>query len=160
MIFVTVGTQKFQFNRLLQSIDEDIASKRISDIVFAQIGESDYIPQNYAYQRFLSPTDYDEKINQCDILISHGGVATIVKGILAQKKVIVVPRLKKYGEHIDDHQREIADEFEKQNYIVQCINENELPIKIKSVKIHEFAVYHSQRKEIISIIENYLDELN
>ena len=86
--------------------------------------------------------------------------ATIVKGILAKKKVIVVPRLKKYGEHIDDHQREIAEEFEKQNYIVQCLNENELPIKIKSVKIHEFATYHSQRSAIISIIENYLDGLN
>ena len=44
MIFVTTGSQKFQFNRLLQKIDLLIEEGMISVVVFAQIGVSDYQP--------------------------------------------------------------------------------------------------------------------
>ena len=46
MIFITVGSQKFQFNRLLEQIDLLIENKIIKEEVFAQIGSSDYIPKN------------------------------------------------------------------------------------------------------------------
>ena len=46
MIFVTVGTQKFQFDRLLKEIDSLIASKYIKEKVFIQRGNSTYLPQN------------------------------------------------------------------------------------------------------------------
>ena len=160
MIFVTVGTQKFQFNRLIHSIDKNINIGKISDTVFAQIGNSSYIPQNFSFQRFLSAEEYNEKMSQCDIVVSHSGVATIVKGIQLGKKVIVVPRLKEYGEHVDDHQRQIAEAFAKQNYIVQCLDVEELPNIIRNVKLHEFAAYQSQRTKVINIIENFLKTSN
>ena len=47
MIFITTGSQKFQFNRLLQKIDELVAEGTIKDEVFAQIGYSDYVPKHY-----------------------------------------------------------------------------------------------------------------
>ena len=50
MILITVGSQKFQFNRLLSKIDELIEKKVITDKVFAQIGVSDYKPKNYEFQ--------------------------------------------------------------------------------------------------------------
>ena len=46
MIFVTLGSQKFQFNRLLKAVDE----LDTDDEIFAQIGYSNYKPQNYAYK--------------------------------------------------------------------------------------------------------------
>lgn len=49
MIFITLGSQKFQFNRLLQAVDQLIEKSVIEDEVFAQIGYSDYQPKHYAY---------------------------------------------------------------------------------------------------------------
>ena len=45
MIFITLGSQKFQFNRLLKAVDELVAAGKIKDEVFAQIGYSDYKPR-------------------------------------------------------------------------------------------------------------------
>lgn len=159
MIFITVGTQKFQFNRLIQTVDRFVGEGKISDDVFAQVGNSDYIPQNFPYKRFLSIMEYDEYMEKCDIIIAHSGVATIIKGIQAGKKVIVVPRLKKYEEHVDDHQCQIADAFEEKNLIVQCLNVNELPGIIGNVESHQFAKYQSQRIKVINTIENYINGL-
>ena len=50
MIFITLGSQKFQFNRLLKAVDELVAAGKIKDEVFAQIGYSDYKPMSMAKQ--------------------------------------------------------------------------------------------------------------
>ena len=47
MIFITLGSQKFQFNRLLRAVDELIEKGVIDDTVFAQIGYSDYEQTQY-----------------------------------------------------------------------------------------------------------------
>ena len=53
-IFITLGSQKFQFNRLLIAVDKLCEKKVIcGDDVFAQTGYSDYIPQNFGYNNFL-----------------------------------------------------------------------------------------------------------
>ena len=62
MIFITLGSQKFQFNRLLRAADELIASGALQEEVFAQTGYSDYQPQHYAFQPFLNREEYAERI--------------------------------------------------------------------------------------------------
>lgn len=56
-IFITLGSQKFQFNRLLKAVDE-LCEKGTVDAedVFAQIGYSDYLPKNFSYKKFLDET--------------------------------------------------------------------------------------------------------
>ena len=61
MILISVGSQKFQFNRLLKKIDELIEKNIITDKVFAQIGVSDYIPKKYEYSDFLSTEDFNKR---------------------------------------------------------------------------------------------------
>ena len=53
-IFITLGSQKFQFNRLLIAVDKLCEKKVISgEDVFAQTGYSDYVPRNYSYNNFF-----------------------------------------------------------------------------------------------------------
>ena len=112
MIFVTVGSQKFQFNRLLQKIDELIDQKVITEEVFAQIGVSDYKPRNYEYTDFTTQEEFLKKIEECDLVITHAGTGVIVNSVKRGKKVIGTPRLEKYGEHVDDHQIQLIKELE------------------------------------------------
>ena len=159
MIFVTVGTQKFQFNRLLQLVDDLVAHAIIEEEVFAQIGNSDYQPQHYKFQKFLNKTDFESMVEQCNILITHSGVATIIIGLKYEKKVIVVPRLEKFREHVDDHQVQIAQSFSKQNLVMMCGEKDNLGELINKVKGHKFAKYKSQRKLMIETIRDYLKNI-
>ena len=104
MIFVTVGSQKFQFNRLLKKIDELVEDGTIKEKVFAQVGVSDYKPKYYEYVDFMTQEEFNNKIDKADVVITHAGTGVIVNSVKKCKKVIGVPRLSKYGEHVDDHQ--------------------------------------------------------
>lgn len=103
MIFITLGSQKFQFNRLLKAIDKLIEQGKIKEEVFAQIGYSDYQPINYNYKQFLDRDEFASMEGRADIVITHGGTGAIIGAVKKGKKVIAVPRLAKYGEHVDDH---------------------------------------------------------
>ena len=158
MIFVTLGTQKFQFNRLLRMMVDLIENKKIHERVFAQIGNSDYLPQYYEYCNFLSNNDYEEYIKNCDILVSHSGVGTIMTGLKYRRKIIVVPRLSKYGEHIDDHQTQIAQSFSKLNYVLMYSDEdNNMEQLIVDATTKHFSNYSSCRNQVIDTIRQYID---
>ena len=141
-IFVAVGTQKFPFNRLLKLAEE--LSKEGQE-VFVQTGNSDYKSSAYSSAAFLNPLEYEKKIAECDVLVTHSGVGTIISGIKSGKKVIVVPRLSKNGEHVDDHQIQIADAFSKLNFILQYKEGDKISDLVEQAKNKEFAQYESGR---------------
>lgn len=95
MIFITLGSQKFQFNRFPQAVDELIDKDVIKEAVFAQIGYSDYKPRNYAFKEFLDRDEFAAQEGKCEILITHGGTGAIIGAVKKGKKVIAVPRLAK-----------------------------------------------------------------
>ena len=71
MIFVTVGTQKFQFNRLLYEIDRLISEGCISEKVICQSGYSTYRSKFYQEVPFMSKKKYEKYIQECRILVTH-----------------------------------------------------------------------------------------
>lgn len=159
MIFVAVGTQKFQLNRLLKAVDELVEQGVLTEEVFAQVGYSDYQPRNYAYKDFLSRDDFQSCISRCDLLITHSGVATIIAGLKLGKPVVVVPRLAKFAEHVDDHQLQIAESFSDKNFVMMCKNVDNLAATISRARTHEFAKYVSQRDQVKKTIRDYLASL-
>lgn len=160
MIFVAVGTQKFQLNRLLKTMDDLIERGAITEEVFAQIGQSDYKPKNYKYEEFLNKEDFEKAISECSILVTHSGVGTIISGLNKEKPIVVFPRLAKYGEHVDDHQLEIAQSFHELNYVMICNDFDDLEKIIKKSKKQKFEKYESARNIMVSCIRNFLKEMN
>lgn len=158
MIFVAVGTQKFQFNRLLSALDELKKDQLLQEEIFAQIGHSDYLPQNYRYKDFLSKDEFDDYVKKCDLLITHSGVATIMAGLKYNKPVMVVPRLAKFGEHVDDHQVQIAESFSEQNFVMMCGENDDLAKKIHQVKNYIFKKYDSRRSLMIYTIREFINQ--
>ena len=153
MIFITLGSQKFQFNRLLQAVDELIEKGVIADEVFAQIGYSDYEPKYFEYKQFLDREEFEAQEGKCDILITHGGTGAIIGAVKKGKKVIAVPRLAKYGEHVDDHQIQLIEQFKGQNLICGLDDTTELETGLKYVEEHGFNAYQSNTQMIIQSIE-------
>lgn len=159
MILIALGTQKFQLNRLLIQIDELIKEGKLKEEVFGQIGNSTYTPINYKYKRFLDKDEFEDKIKECTLLITHSGVGTIVLGLKYNRPIIVYPRLLKYKEHVDDHQIEIADSFTELNYVLQYKEGDCLNNLIDTSRNHTFSKYKSQREKMLVTIQEYLESI-
>lgn len=120
MIFVTVGSRNYPFNRLFRKIDELYVDGTLTEPMFAQTGTSTYKPKHYAYKDFISQDEFLAKINEADIVVSHGASGSIMKALNAGKKVIAVTRLEKYGEHINDHQIQNNEAFSSNGYVLMA----------------------------------------
>ena len=153
MIFVTLGSQKFQFNRLLKAVDELDTEEEI----FAQIGYSDYKPQNYAYKEFLDREEFAAWEQKADIVITHGGTGAIIGAVKKGKKVIAVPRLAKYGEHVDDHQIQLIKQFKDLNLIYACMD-GDLQKALEVVKNTTYNEYKSNTKTIIKSLVDFIEK--
>ncbi|MFQ9311500.1 MAG: PssE/Cps14G family polysaccharide biosynthesis glycosyltransferase [Paraclostridium sordellii] len=156
MIFVTLGSQKFQFNRLLKEIDRLIEEKKITEEVFVQIGYSDYKPKNYRYKEFLDREEFSEIMSKCDKVITHGGTGAIITAVKNGKKVIAIPRLKEFNEHVDNHQLQIIDEFKKMGYIQAIKDIDELEIMILSMLKFKNKIYISNTLNIMKCIDDFI----
>lgn len=156
-VFVVLGTQKFQMNRLLIKIDE-IAKKNDNLKFLAQTGHSNYKPIRYAYQNFFNEIEFKKNIRECDLLITHAGIGTIITGLEYSKKILVFPRRAEYHEHVDNHQCEIAKAFEEKNYLLNCKNANELEKKIIECINSNFNEYHPNANNINRYIDEYIAE--
>ena len=157
MIFITLGSQKFQFDRLLRAVDELVENGQLTDEVFAQTGYSDYQPRNYKYSQFLDREAFLELQKKADLIITHGGTGAIINAVKNGKKVIAVPRLSKYGEHVDDHQMQIVKEFEDLGYISACYEIEQLANVFQIIISRDFNKYVSNTDNYIEAIENYID---
>lgn len=160
MIFITLGSQKFQFNRLLKTVDDLIEKKIVTDEVFAQSGYSDYKPKNYEYKQFLDREEFAEYEAKADIVITHGGTGAIIGAVKKGKKVIAVPRLTKYGEHVDDHQLQLIAQFKSQNLICGINDCGEIEDGLKFVNEHKFDSYVSNTHTILDSIEKFIQEMD
>ena len=157
MIFITVGSQKFQFNRLLKAVDAQVADGTIKEKVFAQIGASDYRPQNYDYKDFIDRNEFADWMNKADIVITHGGTGAIVSAIKKGKKVIAIPRLARYDEHVDDHQLQIIEQFKELNLICECQDCDLIWKALETVKRTNYDSYQSNTATIIKSIDDFIN---
>ena len=158
MIFVTVGTQVEPFKRLLKEVDKNIENGTIKDTVIVQAGCTKYKSDNMIIHDYLPMEVFDEYMDQADLIICHGGVGSILGGLNRKKKVIAAARLKKYKEHVNDHQTQIIDNFIKQGYIIGIKDMSELGDAIKKSSTFKPKEYKSNRDNMIKLIEKLIDE--
>ena len=156
MIFLIVGSQKFPFDRLVSAVDELKGKGIITDDVFAQIGPSGYEPKHMKWSRFLDKESFDNAIEKCDLLITHAGEGSIMTGLIMGKKVIAVPRYERLGEHVSDHQLEIARALEKQGCIINVEDTSKLEDIFRKIDSIELKPYVSGKETIIKTICDFI----
>lgn len=158
MIFVTVGSQKFPFDRLIKKVDQMIGAGLIKEEVFIQTGTSGYVPA-CPHQAFCGQEQFAGLMKSCDILITHGGAGTMAGAVKQGKKVVAVPRLARYGEHVDDHQTELAMQLHQMHLLRACLNVEQLPDSLKGLKSHGFDSFHSNTGNFLASLDAYIRTL-
>lgn len=159
MIFITLGSQKFPFDRLLEAVDLLCEKGSIQEPVFAQTGYSEYQPKHYAYEKFLDREVFARKMEQSDLVITHGGTGAIIGAVKKGKKVVAVPRLAKYGEHVDDHQLQMTGQFTEMDLITSCLEMEQLEETLAYAREHDFRPYESNTNRIIASLESIIEAL-
>lgn len=118
MIFVTLGTQARDFSRCLSMVEEWVIKCNIEEPIIAQIGYTCYKSTEIKCLDFISEKKYQQYIKEASVIISHAGTGALFTSIRLNKKVIAVARLQKYGEMIDDHQKEIVEKLSRENFVI------------------------------------------
>jgi len=158
LILIALGTQDKQFYRLLEAVQKQIDDGKIKDEVIVQAGCSSKFKSNNMKIFDLIPMDeFDKLIKKCDVLITHGGVATIITGLKYNKRVIAAPRLRKYREHVNDHQLQIIDSFADLGYILPLYNFDELYNVIEESKKFKPKKYKSNTENFLKLIKNEIN---
>ena len=104
MIFVTVGTHEQGFERLIKKVDALVRDGKIKEDVVMQIGFTQYKPKYCKWQKLFPYSEMKEMMQKARIVITHGGPASFIMALQEGKTPIVVPRMAKYNEHVNDHQ--------------------------------------------------------
>ena len=142
MILVTLGTQDKTFVRLLEAIQKQIDVGNIKEEIIVQAGYTKFKSKDMKIFELISMDEFDNLIKKCDLLITHGGVGSIITGLKNNKKVIAAARLEKYGEHTNNHQLQIIENFTKAGYILPLDDFDKLDEVLKNVKSFEPKKYN------------------
>lgn len=160
MIFVTLGTQDKDFSRLLKAIDKEIEKGTIKEKVIVQAGHTKYESKNMEIFDLIPTDEFNEIIEKCDLIITHGGVGNILSAIKKNKPVIAAARLKKFKEHTNDHQKQIIGEFSKQGYILELRDFGKVGKMVEKAKTFKAKKFKSNTNNMIKLIEDYIEEDN
>ena len=157
MILITLGTQDKEFTRLLDLVQKEIDKGNIKDKVVVQAGHTKYESKDMEIFDLIDRDKFSELISKCDLLITHGGVASIITGLQNNKRVIVAPRLSKYNEHMNDHQIQITENFSRMKYILPLYENDDLGKVLKQAEKFKPNKYKSNTKNMIKLVSNFID---
>ena len=107
---------------------------------------------------FKTREEFEKNISECDILITHGGVGSIVDALKRGKVVIAAARLEKYGEHVNDHQLQIIKNFSEAGYIIALNDFDKLDEALKLAKKFKPNKYKSNTENMIKLVEKLINE--
>jgi UDP-N-acetylglucosamine transferase subunit ALG13 len=158
MIFLTVGTL-FPFDRLVKAVDDAIEGGVIKQPVFGQIGETSLKPKYMEYTQMLTKNLFDEKVSTAGYIISHAGIGSIVMALEHGKPLLVMPRMKRFKEHVNDHQVATARKFEELGHILAAYSEEELPGKLHQLKTFVPKPRENQANAVAERIAKFLELL-
>ena len=151
MFFVTIGMHTKGFDRLVKKMDE--IAGNIDEEVIIQTGGTSFKPQNAKWFDFTTEEEIKELCRKASVVVTHAAMS-ILDAWEQGKPVVVVPRLKKYGEVIDDHQLDFAKELEKESRVVVIYDVNMLEDALKRANVEPSKVANDRR--LVSALKNYV----
>ena len=159
MIFVILGTQDKKFPRLLEAIQKKIDEGKINkkEEIIVQAGSTKFESKDMKIMDYIPVKEFEELVDKADLIICHAGVGTILTALKKGKKIIACARLKKYGEHVNDHQLQILYNFTTEGYILALEDFDKIDILIKQARNFTPAKFKSNKKFFLKELEREIN---
>ena len=153
MILVLLGTVPNNFDRLL--IEVDRIAKKSKKKFIVQLGNSKYKPKNVSFFNFKNKEKILEYIKKAEIIISQGGFGSLYDCLQNRKKVVAVPRLKRFNEHATEHQMELVEALEKKGRIIAVYSIEDLESAIQ--KAYAFQPNNPEIHQIPELVREFIE---
>lgn len=159
--FVSIGNARQPFTRLLNEIVRKI------DIfphpVIVQHGHTPFDFKGCTSMAFVSNDEYHRLVAHSSLLIMHGGAGSIINALRQHKLPVVVPRLARYGEHVNNHQLDLCSKLSEIGKVVMVERVEDLGDVILRFKdpLHDHTYSQDTRliSSVKSILENYRERI-
>jgi UDP-N-acetylglucosamine transferase subunit ALG13 len=124
--FVSVGNANQPFARLLKAVSVLAEKGDLPLPVIVQHGHTPFSSDGCTAIDFMAMEDFAKHVRGAELLIFHAGAGSMIHACQAGKVPVVMPRRACFGEHIDDHQLELVEAFERSGLVVKVDDEKDL----------------------------------
>lgn len=158
LILVVLGTHELPFTRLLREVERLKREGIITDEVIVQAGHTKFESDLLTIKPFVNYEVMDQLMEDARLVITHAGTGSVISALKKGKKVIAAARLKKYGEHNDDHQLQLLSIFLEQRHILSWGEGEDLGEVIRQTDSFEPVPFQSGKERMFSILSNFIKE--
>ena len=158
-LFVPLGTQKFPFNRLIKALNALVEKGVFKPEEIVMQSSLYEVEPKFTHYELIPASQFEELIEKAELVITHSGVNSIISCMKRTKPLVIVPRLKQYGEHVDNHQVEIAQLMKQKFDVIVVEDMKDLEGAIKEAKNHVYKQWVSHNSELVRAIKDIVDKL-
>lgn len=155
MIYVTVGTMFLDFPRLIRAMDQ-IAANSDEDVII-QTGMGNTIPEHCEHFDFRPREEVLAVQREARVVVCHAGIGCVSDALNLKKPLIVVPRLRRFNEHMNNHQLDLARAVARRGWGRMILDVQELPDACAHPP-PAYEKYAPARKRLIAAIREFVDE--
>lgn len=130
--FVSVGNATQPFTRMLEAVGRLVS--QLPQPVVIQRGHTPFENPNCEVLDFVGMERFEALVSSADLLIFHAGAGSVIHAVRAGKIPVVMPRLARYGEHVDDHQVEFAEMLAGQGKVILARDASDLEVAVAQAR--------------------------
>jgi UDP-N-acetylglucosamine transferase subunit ALG13 len=108
---------------------------------------------------YLDTRLFDDWIQKASGIIGHAGMGTITMALDRKKPLLVMPRFKKYGEVVNDHQVAIVRKFSELGHILAVYDVDDLLNGIRKLKDFVAVQRKTNPQAVADRIHRFLNSL-
>jgi UDP-N-acetylglucosamine transferase subunit ALG13 len=161
VIFATVGNARQGFGRLIRAVDGWVAEGLAEgQPVFIQTGHStECVPKYCDWRAFLPMDEFEWRLRSAHLIICHGGCGTILQAVRLGKLPVVMPRRKRYREHVNDHQVQLVEVLASEGYVVPAYEPEDLPGAIATAKHPHYRSPERSPAPMVEMVRDAIETL-
>ena len=159
MIFVTFGTFHCEFQRPLRIIEKAVIDGKVNEEIIVQSGHTTFTSPYLKITPFFTPEELSRFYDEARVIVSHAGIGSVLMGVRKGKKLIVTARLKKFNEHVDDHQLDILEAYAGLHHILPWYENESFENMLEKIKDFTPAPYVSNKEKLIDFLIDYIDKI-
>lgn len=148
------------FSRFLDAVEQQAREGQLHGAaIVVQSGHTPFRSEACVVRPYLAPDEFRQAIDEADLVLCHAGAGVIIQSLMAGKPIVAVPRLSALGEHLDDHQVELARMLAQQDRIVVAENMDGLGLAIAEALQAEQRVESNHDSPLLRAVAESLREL-
>jgi UDP-N-acetylglucosamine transferase subunit ALG13 len=129
--------------------------------VVMQVGHTTgFVPRFCEWRDFLDPAEFEARLRDAAVIVTHAGCGTLRQAIRLGKAPVVMPRLKRYGEHVNDHQLELLEAYNSAGLVVPALEQSDLSRAIAKARVRQtMPARLPETSEMVGLVAEAITEL-